>query len=86
MNFFLSENFVYKKFKYINLMKKNLSYDGGGLKVRPPPIFIFENNRKSNKVMHCVEKKKSLSGSFEDRAIFTMLNLVMMGRGGLMCP
>ena len=43
----------------------NLSYDGGftdlsydeeGLKV-PPPIFICENHRKSNKIMHCVEKK-----------------------------
>ena len=22
----------------------------------PPPIFICENNRKSNKIMHCVEK------------------------------
>ena len=29
---------------------------GGGLKV-PPPIFICENTRKSNKIMHCVEKK-----------------------------
>ena len=26
----------------------------GGSKC-PPPIFIFENNRKSNKIMHCVE-------------------------------
>ena len=25
----------------------------GGSKC-PPPIFIFENNRKSNKIMHCV--------------------------------
>ena len=31
-------------------------WGGGGLKV-PPPIFICENNRKSNKIMHCVEKK-----------------------------
>ena len=34
----------------------DLSFDGGGLKV-PPPIFICENTRKSNKIMHCVEKK-----------------------------
>ena len=40
---------------------------GGGLKV-PPPTFICENDRKSNKIMHCVEKN-SLSGSFEDKAI-----------------
>ena len=30
-----------------------------------PPIFICENNRKSNKVMHCVEIKKNLSGGCE---------------------
>ena len=36
----------------------NLSYEGGGgLKV-PPTIFICENNRTSNKIMHYVEKKK----------------------------
>ena len=46
---------------------------GGGLKVPHPPIFICENNRKSNKIMHCVEKKKSLSGSFEDKAIFHVI-------------
>ena len=28
----------------------------GGSKC-PPPIFICENHRKSNKIMHCVEKK-----------------------------
>ena len=28
----------------------DLSFDG--------PIFICENNRKSNKIMHCVKKKK----------------------------
>ena len=35
----------------------DLSYDGGGGSKCPPPIFICENNRKSNKIMHCVEKK-----------------------------
>ena len=25
---------------------------GGGLN---PPIFIYENNRKSNKIIHCVD-------------------------------
>ena len=39
----------------------------------PLPIFICENNRKSNKTMHCVEKKNSLSGSFEDKAIFHLI-------------
>ena len=34
---------------------KSPSYDeGGGSKV-PPPIFICENNRKSNKIEHCVD-------------------------------
>ena len=41
----------------------DLSYDEGGLKV-PPPIFICENHRKSNKIMHCVEKKKILNWQF----------------------
>ena len=27
----------------------------GGAQSAPPPIFICENNRKSNKIMHCVE-------------------------------
>ena len=55
---------------------------GGGTKC-PPPIFICENNRKSNKIMHCVEKKK-LSGSFEDRAIFHVIQLSYDG-GGALC-
>ena len=42
------------------------------LKVPPPPIFICENNRKSNKIMHCVEKK-ILIGSFKDKAIFHVI-------------
>ena len=51
----------------------NLNYDGG-LKV-PPSISICENNRKSNKIMHCVEEKNSLIGSFKDRAIFPVSQL-----------
>ena len=35
----------------------DLSFDGGGGAQSAPPIFICENNRKSNKIMHCVEKK-----------------------------
>ena len=35
----------------------DLSFDGEGAQSAPPPIFICENNRKSNKIMHCVEKK-----------------------------
>ena len=44
----------------------------GGLKV-PPLFFIRENNRKSDKIMHCVEKKNSLIGSFKDKAIFHVI-------------
>ena len=35
----------------------DLSFDGGEGAQSAPPIFICENNRKSNKIMHCVEKK-----------------------------
>ena len=38
-----------------------------------PPIFICENHRKINKIMHCVEKKKYLIGSFKDKAIFHVI-------------
>ena len=59
----------------------NLSYDGGftdlsfnwgggGLKV-PPPIFICENHRKSNKIMHCVEKKNIRLAVLKIRPFFT---------------
>ena len=40
----------------------NLSYYGvlktpsfDGVESTPPPIFIRENNRKNNKIMHCVD-------------------------------
>ena len=48
----------------------HLFYDGGGGAQSAPPIFICENHRKINKIMHCVEEKKFLSASFEDMAIF----------------
>ena len=48
-----------------------------------PPIFICENNRKSNKIMNCVEKK-SLSGCFEDRVIFHVSQLSYDGGGAYM--
>ena len=56
----------------------NLSYDGGGGFIDlsskcPPPISICENNRKSYKIMHCVEKKKILIDSFKDTAIFHVI-------------
>ena len=36
----------------------DLSFNGGGGGSKcPPPLFIWQNNRKSNKIMHCVEKK-----------------------------
>ena len=44
----------------------------------PPPIFTSENNRKSDKIMRCVEKKKFSCG-YEDMTIlwafFTNLSL-----------
>ena len=43
----------------------------GAAQSAPPPIFICENNRKSNKIMHCVEF--FLSGSFEDKATFHVI-------------
>ena len=36
-------------------------------------FFICENHRKSNKIMRCVEKKKSLIGRFKDKAIFHVI-------------
>ena len=48
----------------------------GGSKCPRPPIFIFENNSKSNKIMNCVEQKKNLIGSFKDRAIFIYRSVV----------
>ena len=35
--------------------------------------FICENNRKSNKIMHCFERKKILIDSFQDKAIFHVI-------------
>ena len=40
---------------------------GVGSKCSTPPIFICENNRKSNEIMHCVDF--FLSGGCEDRDI-----------------
>ena len=34
----------------------------------PPPIFICENNRKSNKIMHCIDLFV-LRGSFSRNSI-----------------
>ena len=42
---------------------------GGGGKKYTPPYFY----RKSNKIMHCVEKKKYLIGSFKEKAIFHVI-------------
>ena len=46
---------------------------GGAAQSAPPPISICENNRKSNKIMHCVERKKISIGSFKDKAIFHVI-------------
>ena len=74
--------------KLVNLsfdgVLKTPSFDGrggrGGVESTPPPIFICENNRKSNKIMHCVYL--FLSGSFKDMGIFYVFQ-VLMGGGGL---
>ena len=62
-------------------MKIFCSFRGGGGAESdpPPPISICENNRKSNKIMHCVEF--ILSDSFEDRTIFHVIQLSYDGRG-----
>ena len=65
--------------KMLEKIHLNLSYDGGftelsmlggGLKV-PPPIFICENHRKSNKIMHCVDKKNIRLAVLKIRPFFT---------------
>ena len=52
---------------------KTPSYDWGGGGLKCPPIFICESNRKSDKIMHCVEKKKILFDSFKVKAIFHVI-------------
>ena len=53
----------------------DLSYDGGvWAQSAPPPIFICENNRKGNKIKHCVDLF-FLSGGCEDRDIFSRIYL-----------
>ena len=46
---------------------------GGGGGSKSPPIFICEKNKKNNKIMHCVEKKNYLIGSFKDKVIFHVI-------------
>ena len=46
---------------------------GGGLRV--PPLFLFVNTIEKVIRLCTVLKKKSLSGSFEDRAIFNVSQL-----------
>ena len=51
-------------------MLKAPSFDGGWGGVESTlPYFIFKDNRKSNKNMHCVDLSL-LSGSFEDMGVF----------------
>ena len=38
-------------------------------------FFICENNRKNNKIMHCVDLLFFLSGSFEDMGIFHVFQI-----------
>ena len=49
----------------------DLSLDGGGGSYCPPPIFICENHRKSNKIMNCVEKKNIRLAVLKIRPFFT---------------
>ena len=38
------------------VLKNSVFLGGGGVnRSPPPPIFICENNRKNNKIMHCVD-------------------------------
>ena len=53
---------------------------GVGGWIYPPPIFICENNRKSNKIMHCVDF--FLSGSSEDMVMFHVFQLSFDGGEG----
>ena len=54
----------------------NLSFAGREVESFPL-IFICENNRKSNKIMHCVDF--ILSGSFEDMGILHVFQLSFDG-------
>ena len=50
----------------------------------PPPLFLFVETIEKVIRLCTVLKKKSFSGSFEDRAIFHVSQLSYDG-GGLMC-
>ena len=78
---------VWTKLTYKHWILFSLSFDGclkllvlmggGGWIESISPISICENNRKSNKIMHCV----FLSGSLKTYAFFTyFIYLYVMGR------
>ena len=59
----------------------------GNLKAQSaPPLFLFVKTIEKVIRLCTVLKNKSLSGSFEDRAIFHVSQLSYDGGGGLMCP
>ena len=61
---------------------KTPSFDGGGgVESTPPPIFICENNREGNKIMHCVDF--FLRISFENMDIFHVFKLSFVEGGGV---
>ena len=67
----IPENLVHKKFYYTyNFNKKK--------------TFFCDNNRKSNKIVHCVDYLFYFSGSFEDMCIFHVfqLSFTNKNRGG----
>ena len=54
----MSNGFFYQKvnLSFDGVLKTpSFFYQGWGVESTPPPIFICENNRKSNKIMHWVD-------------------------------
>ena len=59
--------------------------EGGGLKV-PPTLSLFVKTIEKVIRLCTVLKNKNLSGSFEDWAIFHVIQLSYDGGRDLMCP
>ena len=62
--------FPQAELRYLNT-DNFISFDGGGGRFNPPPIFICDNKRKSNKFMQCVY----FFGMFEGINIFHVFQL-----------
>ena len=74
-NYFKRSNYCFQFHRGVPYTDEpfNLGFDGGTLN-RIYPIFICENNRKSNKILHSVDLF-FLSGSFEDMGNFSRIYL-----------